>query len=294
MCAFVEVGQTHHQRQVVQPPNLQNQAGHPSNTLEPTSSAFKWFLLILSYWFFHRVRWFRISAFLKVLKASSDFGCEELHRRDQSSELQFRRCSFSKAGNTWEGHLKRDLSERNADQKCAALLLHVTSRCWWSCTILHILLAWRIEFSVFYWNTYDELWSATKCKHTRRIINWGFCKPTVLAQDPRSDSTKCVLTDKTLLGPPTGEKDSKASKVSPNHQTKDDLRIKHGTNFTSMQHHSWHAVRLFKVPDAKHPPFEGLQAVQLGLCFANLVKVSVSQSVTPWVRILFVWMYLCI
>lgn len=91
------------------------------------------------------------------LKASSDFGCEELHRRDQSSELQFRRCSFSKAGNTWvghgadlEGHLKRDVSERNADPKCAALLLHVTSRCWWSCTILHILLAWRIEFSVFY------------------------------------------------------------------------------------------------------------------------------------------------
>jgi len=110
-----------------------------------------------SYWFFHRVRWFRISVFLKVLKASSDFGCEELHRRDQSSELQFRRCSLSKAGNTWvghgadlEGHLKRDVSERNADQKCAALLLHVTSRCWWSCTILHILLAWRIEFSVFY------------------------------------------------------------------------------------------------------------------------------------------------
>lgn len=51
---------------------------------------------------------------------------------------------------TWRAILKRDVSERNADQKCAALLLHVTSRCWWSCTILHILLAWRIEFSVFY------------------------------------------------------------------------------------------------------------------------------------------------
>ena len=30
MCAFIEVGQAHHQRQVLQPPNLQNQAGHPT------------------------------------------------------------------------------------------------------------------------------------------------------------------------------------------------------------------------------------------------------------------------
>lgn len=151
MCAFIEVGQAHHQRQVIQPPNLQNQAGHPSTTLGPTQ-AFKWFLLILTDSF---IGWGGF-VFLKVLKSSSDFGCEELHRRDQSSQLQFRRCSFSKAGNTWvghgadlEGHLKRDVSEY-CWPKCAALLLHVTSRCWWSCSILHILLAWRIEFSVFY------------------------------------------------------------------------------------------------------------------------------------------------